>query len=116
MSKNLLEDLMSVFYPDVSLPPLLQVIYHEAMRGNHLVFDREKLASSDLQVRIINSAEAVKLDDQTVDFVFGLLTLNDLNEIRTKLNSIPTDLYRILYRIYLHLLDNLKIYVKSQLN
>lgn len=111
MSKNLLEDLTTVFYPDVSLPPLWQVIYHEAMRGNHILFNKERLTSNTEK-----SSEKHQNDESFIIIAMNILSLSNLSEMRSSLDQLPSYFYHSVFQIYLRLLESLRLHIKSQLN
>jgi len=117
MTKSLFEDLTSVFYPEISLPPLWQVIYHEAMRGHHILFDKEKVSYLEETLQKIIPSLTFEVPHNTVvETAITVMRLNSLSEMREYLNKLPDDFYHFFYRTYLYLLENMRFYVKSQLN
>lgn len=113
MLKKSLEDLTEVFYPEVALPPLWQVIYHEAMRGHHLLFKKSWNMSSSEPAYPLHLEEQ---QDHLVQIVIDILNCHDLKSMAAIIDSLSMGLYEKVYLVYLQLLDWSRDYVKLQLN
>lgn len=113
MQKKSLEDLTEVFYPQVALPPLWQVIYHEAMRGHHLLFRKALVATPSGEAYLLEKEEQ---QDYLVQIVMEILNCPDLKSMSAIIDGLPMALYQKIYLVYLKLLDWSRDYVKQQLN
>ncbi len=67
-----IEDLKYTPHPELDLPPLWQVIYHEAIHGNHILFEKELV---DFFEKDISKSEHSFSDEQTEHLVTSALIL-----------------------------------------
>jgi hypothetical protein len=111
----LLENILQEgLYGDQSMPFLWQVIYHEAMRGNHMLFEGSDLGlfDQDRSHEAIANAEP----DCTSEFVYNLFACNDLATIQRRIRELPFRQKRRVHRVYLRFLERWRLQIKQSLN
>ncbi len=99
------------------LAPLWQVIYYEAIRSNHILFDAadltqfvEDTAAQKKQYRSIK-------DDGSIERSFvQLLKCSNLTETRNYINQQPFAQRKQIFTMYLRYIDSLKANIKQSLN
>lgn len=103
MKQNLIKE----SYPDYNLPPLWQVIYQEATRGNHILFN---------DLDFDRNAKA-KLDLDYITFVMSeIASCSTLRDMKNMLAIIPEAGIIQVYNYYLIYLEQLKYQLRNTLN
>jgi hypothetical protein len=95
------ENLFESTVPPLPLPMVWKVIYSEAIRGNHILFDKEDLSkieafyhSSEFKLKAENNAPMAK-------FAVKFFSSSDFQEMRKLIKALPIDqkvVALILYR------------------
>jgi len=116
-SSTLLENFIQEnYYPEVNLPPLWQVIYQEAIRGHHILFQRADVerfeAAEGVSEPWLDSAFTEELEGLVVDLAGSA----DLQEMVHIIDDLPEATRRNLYYMYRRVLWMWRCYVKDQLN
>jgi hypothetical protein len=95
------ENLFETTVPPLPLPMVWKVIYSEAIRGNHILFDQEDLSeietfyhSADFKIKAENNGPMAK-------FAVKFFSSSDFQEMRRLIKALPIDqkvVALILYR------------------
>ena len=108
------ENFFQTLYPTSELPPLWEVIYQEAMRGHHLLFQRNDVEIFENQVRDDwyqeESSEEIEL------LVLKVLGCSELGEMVKVIDTTSIDARRRLFAFYKRSLLLWSNYSKSRLN
>ncbi len=100
------------FVEQLGMPLLWQLIYQEAMRGNHLLFDREDLLRFESEASPILSAD----DQKTSDFVYSIFENHDLTSIQTQISQLSFGQKRRVHQVYRRFLDRWRFQLKQGMN
>jgi hypothetical protein len=103
-------------YPELDLPPLWEVLYQEAVRGNHMLFRK-----SDVELFELESEDMDFLNDQLLSEELELGALKviacpDLQGMITVIDAMPYAARRNLYFMYRRVLWMWKNYAKGKLH
>ncbi len=111
--ENLMQD--SFFGDTNSVPFLWQVIYHEATRSNHLVFDREDIEKFDKDSSRFPSAEQ-QGQDRVSEVMMDLLSCNELDKIQNTIRALTYTERKQVFSIYMSFIDRWRYQIKQSLN
>lgn len=104
------------FHDDHSLPPLWQVIYQEAIRANHIIFEKQDVECFESD----RSHEPIcehKIDFQDLsNIMISLFSSPDLGEITKKISSLPYRRKKQVYKIYRRFIESFRYQYKQSLN
>jgi hypothetical protein len=92
--------------PPTNLPPLWEVIYQEAIRGNHLLFHRI----------IADQSAVIPQLDTVEEVVLSLLGCTDLQAMVHIIDQLTDNQYIGLYHLYRHVLRMWAGYSKDRLS
>ena len=113
---SILESFFISNYHDSNLPPLWQVIYQEAIRGHHLLFQKQDIERFGLE----ETSTTTQIDDSWSDdlepVVLDLLHASDLGEMVDLIDDLAISQRRQLFRLYKHALWICSHYIKSQMH
>lgn len=113
---HLPESLIQSNYPDFKIPPLWQVLYQEAIRGNHLIFDKKECEAFEAERTGYKFSWEEMMTEEIEDIISHLASCADLREMMDIIDSHDRDVRKILYFLYIELLVIWKHYLKSQMN
>jgi hypothetical protein len=94
------------------LSPLWQVIYQEAYRANHLIFDKDDLQKFDHD----QSKFPIGQSDALAKTMIELFSCNDLTSLREYVCDLPYRRRRYVYLVYLRYLDSWRFQFRQGLN
>lgn len=115
-SSPYLENFLSSAYPDTNLPPLWQVIYQEAVRGHHLLFNRQDVERFDREINVLDKIADIVIPDEVETIVVEIVECPDLQSMVKVIDRQPEKLRRSLYQLYRRVLWMWRHYVRDQLN
>ncbi len=100
------------------LPPLWQVIYQEAIRANHIIFHAEDVIRFNEETS--RTYDSLTLDRPTPrhirDSAYALFTAQSLADMRRIIASLDWPSRRMIFKIYLNLIMQLRKDIKAGLN
>lgn len=111
-----LENFIHSAYPETNLPPLWQVIYQEAVRGHHLLFNRHDVEQFDQELVPLEKSAELQIPDEVETIVLHIVECADLQSMVKVIDRQPVRLRRSLYQLYKRVLWMWRHYVKDQLN
>jgi hypothetical protein len=109
------ENFFQTLYPASALPPLWEVIYQEAVRGHHLLFNRRDVELFDT----VAESEAMYDDVLSAEIeivVLKVMACSELGDMVKVIDAQPYQTRRSLFAFYKRSLWLWSNYVKSQLN
>lgn len=115
MSTLPLESLIKEAYAGPELPPLWQVIYHEAIRGHHLLFHPLDVARFE-QERYVPGEDLSTLYMKLETVCIRLMECSDLAAMTKIIDNLHSDDRRRLYDLYQRAIKVWNIHVKSSLH
>lgn len=115
-SSPLLENFLHAAYPETNLPPLWQVIYQEAVRGNHLLFKRSDVENFDNQLTFTDHGTDLHIPEEVEYLVLNILSCPDLQSMVRLIDRQSDRIRRTLYELYRRVLWMWRHYVRGQLN
>ena len=102
--------------PAAQLPPTWQVIYQEAIRGNHILFSPEDLRKFDvISVRSIDqldSEEALKIEEAA----FRVMTASNYEEMSETIAGADFEIRLQIFQVYKRLISVWSSYLKTNLH
>ena len=99
-----------------SLPPLWQVIYYEAVRGHHILFDHlDVVEARQLESKPSQTISAEELE-QLCESVVTIISCSDLASMRRAIKECPDCLRHQLFTIYRHFVEAWRQHLKCHLN
>jgi len=104
--------LLQAYEENMRLPWVWQLIYQEALRANHLLFDSAELAQFD----DTKSGETPINHDVICDKVMDLAKCTSLREIRTQIDQLSLHDKQGLIALYRHWLRTWQQFVTASLN
>lgn len=113
---HLPESLIHSNYPDMNIPPLWQVIYQEAIRGNHLLFDKAECEIFENERLSFRMSWNELVNEEIEDIITHLAGCADLREMMDIIDGQSLENRKTLYFLYIELLVIWKHYLKDQLN
>jgi hypothetical protein len=91
VNASIYENFFDSNIPPLPLPMVWRVVYHEAVRGNHILFDAEDMTaiedyyhSKDFKLREENNAPMAK-------FAVKFFSSTDFREMRAMIKALPID-------------------------
>jgi len=97
------------------LPPLWRVIYYEAIRANHILFNPSDLAQFNNQSNTLDTP-TIK-DDGIIEKMFvNLLKCSNISDSQLHINQQPYNYRQQIFTMYLRYIDSLKANIKQSLN
>lgn len=113
---HLPESLIHSNYPDLNIPPLWQVLYQEAIRGNHLIFDKNECEQFEAERTSFSYSWEELVDEEIEEIVSHLAGCADLREMMDIIDAQTLEIRKTLYFLYVELLVIWKHYLRSQMN
>lgn len=113
---HLPESLIHSNYPDMNIPPLWQVLYQEAIRGNHLLFDKSECEQFEAERTGFRFSWEELVDEEIEEIVSHLAGCADLREMMDIIDAQSLEIRKTLYFLYIELLVIWKHYLRSQMN
>lgn len=113
---HLPESLIQSNYPDLNLPPLWQVIYQEAIRGNHLLFDKKEVETFEAERVYFSKNWDDLVNEEIEELITHLAGCSDLREMMDIIDSHGLEIRKTLYFLYVELLVIWKRNLRAQLN
>ncbi|MBM4251057.1 MAG: hypothetical protein FJ146_03725 [Deltaproteobacteria bacterium] len=114
-SSPLLENLIQQNYSGVELPPLWQVIYQEAMRGHHLLFQRSDVELFESLKSTYELTELASLS-HIEENVMEILCCHDLDSMVRVIDAMPIGQRHLLFVLYQRALKLWRSYSKEHMN
>lgn len=111
--ENFIQD--SFYGGDSALPFLWQIIYHEATRANHMLFDREDLEKFDSDQSGFGSPQE-KGGNELSTVMMDLLSCNEIDKIQNRIRALPYQERRQIFSVYLRFIERWRIQIKQSLN
>jgi hypothetical protein len=115
-SSPFLENFIQNSYPDTNLPPLWQIIYQEAVRGHHILFNRLDVERYDRELSPLPSNFNLDIPEEVELIVLHLVECPDLQSMVRVIDRQPDRLRKCLYQLYQRVIWMWCHYVKNQLN
>lgn len=85
-SSPFLENFIHSTYPNTNLPPLWQVIYQEAVRGHHLLFNRHDVEQFDREPSSLDKGAELQIPEEVETIVLHIVECSDLQSmVRVKI-------------------------------
>lgn len=107
--------LAGMFPENDLLPPFWRVIYYEAIRANHILFNPNDLANF-INEPVRGYTPTIK-DDGIIERIFvTLLKCSNITESQLHINQQPYGLRKQIFTMYLRYIDSLKANIKQSLN
>ena len=100
-SQNIFENYFESNYPPLPLPMIWRVVYHEAVRGNHILWDRVDLDAIEEHVQSSNfklDTEDKKVATRFMSKFFSTVDYTDLQTMLKRLTLAQKSLVFLLYR------------------
>ena len=116
MHSSLSENFLQSQYPESTLPPLWEVIYQEAMRGHHLLFQRGDVERYDAIGIVRATWQDETLTDELELTVLKVIGSNELQDMVKVIDGLPDDQRASLYAFYRRALFMWQHYMKARLN
>jgi len=112
ISENYFED----HYPPLPLPMIWRVIYHEAARGNHLLWDRQDLA--DVESTLSSKSMSIDASDkiQLTKFMALFLSTGNFQELQAMLKGCSQRQKALVFIMYKRALSTWRMWLKNNLN
>ncbi len=98
------------------LPQHLEVIFHEGVRGNHLLFSEEDASESHMASTLALEARHSDHCKRVEEVGVQLFTQSDLSNMRNLIRELATDDRKRLFRIYQRMIASWQSHIKSSLN
>jgi len=112
----ILENFIQMSYPGVRLPPLWQVLYQEAVRGNHMLFRRTDVERYDATLINPDMWADAEIGEDFETLVLRLVGCADLQSMIRVVDSLVDDRRRELYFMYRRIIWVWCNHIKNQLN
>ncbi len=113
---HLPESLIQSNYPEMNIPPLWQVLYQEAVRGNHLLFDKKEVERFEEERVSFKPVWDDLINEEIEEIATHLAGCSDLREMMDIIDSLTLKTRKTLYFLYVELLVIWKHALRSQLN
>ena len=99
-----------------TLPLVLEIIFREGVRGNHILFDHDDVDNYSQLGCDQNSAPLALPQWSLEEIGMRLLSQPDLSGMRRMIGELAKPQRQQLYRVYCGLLSSWQSHVKTQLN
>ena len=100
----------------MNIPPLWQVIFQEAIRGNHLLFDKKECEQFEIERMTFSASWDDLIDEEIEEIITHLAGCADLREMMDIIDGHSLETRKTLYFLYVELLVIWKQALRSQLN
>ena len=107
------ESLFLDVYKTNHLSPLFDVIYQEGVRGNHILFNPDDLQKWSVLRMKLPSAEAKERASEEFRSLFLKSTYREMCDV---IDDLSAESRYWFFRLYLRLIESLRLDVKSSLN
>lgn len=96
-------------------PPLWALIYHEAIRNNHLLFSHDDLTRFSSEAGSLHSQRQAD-KEQLCKTVCELFSCSDLSSMQSLITRLPYRLRADVFAIYLRFIDDWRQHARVGLN
>ena len=114
---KVLEGFIQSEYESDFLPPLWQVIYHEGIRANHIMFSESEINAIENEfmagIVVELPVEQAERLEETASQVY---LCSDLAAIRSLVSPLSLDQKKYLYLLYRRALGTWSAYIRNHLN
>lgn len=111
-----LENFFETNLPQLPLPKIWQVVYHEGIRNNHFLFTDTELREIDTSLSV-GRFRLTQEDQLTVLAVSAkIFTCDDFDMIRSEINRLTSSQKSVFFILYKRALSNWTKVLKSTLN
>src|SRR5262245_35555528 len=112
-SSPILENFIQSNYLGVGLPPLWEVIYHEAIRGHHLLFSRTDVERYDRDLSQNAFWEDAQVTEELEAVAVKIVACAELQDMVRLIDALSDDQRRNLYTMYRRVLWMWRNYIKE---
>ncbi len=115
-SANLYENFFEESYPPLPLPMIWRVIYHEAVRGNHILWNSDDLASIEHSLQAAQFKIAPTEHDTIIQFMANLTSCGDFRELHNMIKGLPAHQKPVIFLLYRRALAGWHRWLKANLH
>lgn len=110
------ENYFETNYPPLPLPMIWRVIYHEAVRGNHILWEKADLDAIELEFQSPNFKLAQEDKGAITRFMARFHASVDYNELRAMICQLPRQQKAVAFLLYRRAISVWQTWLKSNLH
>ena len=116
LKDSIRENYFETAYPPLPVPHIWRVVYQEAMRGQHILWDRDDLVMIEAELGSTDLSVTEADKHFMSRFMVKFLTSSDFSELKHLLKSLPTKRKAFAFILYTRSLNVWKEWLKRNLN
>jgi hypothetical protein len=117
---GIFENYFEVNYPPLPLPMIWRVVYHEAVRGNHILWDQQDIESVNSMVESAKPGSSFSMDDSDkkaiTKFMASFFSTSDFRDLQGMIKSLPANHKAVAFILYNRAITVWKRWLKTNLH
>ncbi len=115
-TSGVFENYFETTYPPLPLPAIWRIIYHEAVRGNHILWDQSEIETID---KTIKSPDLKLSQEDTLSitkFMAGFFSSGDFRDLKRMIKDLPDHQKSIAFLLYSRAIKVWQKWLKTNLH